>query len=198
MLAGVFNVVQSSTATQFRELRERTVDLTLARLRTPLRENDLTTETLFDDRVFIVAGAQNPWSRRRKIEFSKLAHEPWIALPPDNDASSFLADAFKARGLALPNPAVVTFSQHVRFHLLAKGRYHGPSRFRAAVQRRALLAQIFTGRYSISGAAYCDRHTQRSAVESDRKTLHRLCPRGLEAVDERNDVRGHWNIRSIA
>ena len=119
----VFHVVQTSTATQFRELPERNVDLTLARLSNPLVETDLDVQALFDDRVWVVAGAGNHLTRRRKIQFTELACEPWVGIPPDNEASSFVDEAFEASGLDLPKPAVVTFSQHVRFHLLATGRY---------------------------------------------------------------------------
>ena len=120
----VFHVVQTSAATRFRELRERNVDLTLARLSNPLTETDVDVQALFNDQVWVVAGARNPLTRRRKIiEFAELAREPWVAIPPDNEARSFVDEAFKASGLDLPKPAVVTFSQHVRFHLLATGRY---------------------------------------------------------------------------
>ena len=70
----VFHVVQTSAATRFRELRERNVDLTLARLSNPLTETDVDVQALFNDQVWVVAGARNPLTRRRKIiEFAELA-----------------------------------------------------------------------------------------------------------------------------
>jgi DNA-binding transcriptional LysR family regulator len=38
-------------------------------------------------------------------------------------AGSFAAEAFRASGLGLPRPTVVTFSQNLRYHLLATGRH---------------------------------------------------------------------------
>jgi DNA-binding transcriptional LysR family regulator len=120
----LFHVVQANTVTlEFRELRERSVDLALARLTRPLAADDLDTETLFDDKLFVVAGAQHPLARRRKIALEELAAQPWIAIPPDNVAGSFAAEAFRASGLGLPRPTVVTFSQNLRYHLLASGHY---------------------------------------------------------------------------
>jgi DNA-binding transcriptional LysR family regulator len=119
----VFRVIQSNTGSQFRDLRERSVDLALARLTKPLDDDDFDAKPLFDDQVFIVGSASHALARRRKVKFSELANEPWIGLPPDNDAGSFIAEAFEASGVELPKPTVVTFSQHLRFHLLAKGRY---------------------------------------------------------------------------
>jgi DNA-binding transcriptional LysR family regulator len=57
------------------------------------------------------------------VSGADLAAEPWIAIPPDNVAGSFAAEAFRASGLGLPRPTVVTFSQNLRYHLLAGGRY---------------------------------------------------------------------------
>ena len=119
----VFRVVQSSNDSGFRELRERSVDLALARLSKPLNDGDFDVRPLFDDQVFIVASVWHPLARRRKVKFSELAASPWIGLPPNNDASSFIAEAFETSGVRLPEPTVVTFSQHLRFHLLAQGRH---------------------------------------------------------------------------
>lgn len=120
----VFHVIQASTVShEFRELRERRVDVALARLLRPLAETDLSSEILFHDPSFVVAGARNPLTRRRKIKFVELAEEPWIAIPTDDLASSFVTEAFQASGLGLPKPTVVTYSQQVRFHLLANGPY---------------------------------------------------------------------------
>jgi DNA-binding transcriptional LysR family regulator len=62
----VFHVIQANTVTlQFEELRSRTVDVVLARLSRPLAEEDLKSETFFDDHLVVVAGAHNKWTRRR-------------------------------------------------------------------------------------------------------------------------------------
>src|SRR4030088_1407550 len=54
----VLHVVQANTVTQeFRELRERGVDLMLGRVSGPV-DDDLDVEVLYQDRMFIVAGAQ--------------------------------------------------------------------------------------------------------------------------------------------
>jgi DNA-binding transcriptional LysR family regulator len=119
----VFQVFQENIATRFQELRARNVDLALARLLEPLGDDDLEAETLFDDQVHVVAGAANPLTRRRKVKLAELADEPWIAIPSGGIASSFVAEAFRSSGLAMPQPTVQTFSQHLRYHLLASGRF---------------------------------------------------------------------------
>ena len=66
----IFHVAQVntlSTQLEFPELRERKLDLILARLVRPLGEfefeEDLEVEHLFDDELFVVAGMASPWAR---------------------------------------------------------------------------------------------------------------------------------------
>jgi DNA-binding transcriptional LysR family regulator len=119
----VFRLVDDTIAADFRELRARNVDLALVRLVKPLQDDELEAETLFEDHTHVVAGATHPLARRRKIELSELLHERWIAIPSDGLPDSFLSEAFRKAGLEIPSPAVVTYSQHVRYHLLTSGPY---------------------------------------------------------------------------
>lgn len=118
-----FHVVQENRASRFRELRERNVDLALARLLEPLDADDLESEVIFDDKVHIVAGAAHRLARRRKINLAELVGEPWVSIPSDDLLATLLVEAFRGSGLPAPKSTVVTFSQHVRYHLLATGRF---------------------------------------------------------------------------
>lgn len=106
-------------------LRERTVDLLVGRLATGLMDDDIQTERLFDDRLFVVAGARHPLSTRRKIKLSDLTGERWILSPQNNLLMPLIAEAFCAKGLAVPRANVSTISVHVRSRLLATGRFLG-------------------------------------------------------------------------
>ena len=119
----VVHVVQSNTVTQeFRELRERNVDLMLGRVSGAL-DDDLAAEVLYQDRMFVVASAASKWARRRKLALADLADEPWVNAPPDSIVGSYLADVFAAQGLPPPNINIVSFSMYLRNTLLATGRY---------------------------------------------------------------------------
>lgn len=120
------HVVETTTSTaapEFRELRERTVDLMLGRLSSPIVADDLQVQTLFDESIVVVAGAQSRWADRRDIELAELADEPWILAPPNNVARSLVEDAFRAKGLEPPRPRVTTYSMQLRMQLLSSGRY---------------------------------------------------------------------------
>jgi DNA-binding transcriptional LysR family regulator len=77
---------------------------------------------LCEDRLFVVAGTRNPWTRRQKIDLSELMDERWILLPPNNALNSLIAQAFEARGLKPPRGSV-SADIHVRIHLLTTGRF---------------------------------------------------------------------------
>jgi DNA-binding transcriptional LysR family regulator len=119
----ILHVVQANTVTEeFRELRERSVDLMLGRVSRPL-DDDLEAEVLFEDRLFVVAAANSPWARRRRIALADLAGEPWVNAPADSIVGSYLAEVFAAQGLPQPPVSVVSFSMYLRNMLLASGRY---------------------------------------------------------------------------
>lgn len=109
--------------TDFRELRERKIDLMLARASEPFVDNELDAEVLFRERYFVTAGANSPWVNRRKIELAELANEPWIQMPAETSINTALAEAFQVHGLDLPRTSVVSLSMNLRNHLLATGRF---------------------------------------------------------------------------
>ena len=97
----------TSTAQQYRELRERNVDLVLGRI-AQSSENDIETEVLFHDRIYIVARSRSPWTRRRKIQLFELADERWGMPPLDSPGAANVAEVFRKCGVTFPSKGVVT------------------------------------------------------------------------------------------
>jgi len=131
------------SAAQLSALRQRRYDFTLTRLDRSLTDegDDLSFETLFDDRVVLTAGIHTPWARRRKIDLAELVEEPWILSGADTWNHTFVTEAFQARGLPVPRASVVTLSTLVRGHLLAHGPYIAPiaqSSLRLHTERSAI------------------------------------------------------------
>src|SRR5215471_39104 len=77
----------SSGNLELPKLRERRLDLVLARLSAPAleyqSEDDLNIEVLFNDRLVAVAGPGSRWAGRRKIDLAELVDEPWILADAD-------------------------------------------------------------------------------------------------------------------
>jgi DNA-binding transcriptional LysR family regulator len=119
----VIHAIQATSSELYSVLRERKIDLAITRIGRSPRQQDVAEEALFDETLLIVAGKQNPWARRRKINLLELIDEPWIMLPIENPAASLVFDAFSKRGLPMPRRVVVSESGPLRSSLLATGRF---------------------------------------------------------------------------
>jgi DNA-binding transcriptional LysR family regulator len=118
-----FHVTQANTrSVLYRELRERNVDLVMGRIILQDIEDDLNTETLFDEPLLVVASHSNPLARRRRIQLAELLDESWV-LPGDGAARVTIAETFAAGGLAVPHADVVYASIHMHRALLVSGRF---------------------------------------------------------------------------
>jgi DNA-binding transcriptional LysR family regulator len=119
----VVRVIQASADTlDFRELRERRVDLALVRMEKSFAQEDLEVKALFDDRHRVVVGASSTWARRRKLSLAQLVDEPWT-FPAGPVIGRLIAEAFHARGLQTPRERVSASSILLRNQLLATGRF---------------------------------------------------------------------------
>jgi DNA-binding transcriptional LysR family regulator len=109
-------------------LRDRKYDLAITRSMQSLAHDsdDLSLETLFDDRMVVVAGARSRWATRRKIELEELLNEPWILSEPDTWNYARLHEACQAKGLPMPKATLLSLSVPLRAYLIAKGPYIAP------------------------------------------------------------------------
>jgi DNA-binding transcriptional LysR family regulator len=119
----VFHLMAGESAITYRALEERNVDLVIARIFGPVAEQRMQAENLCDEFDVVVAGAQNPWTKRRRVKLSELMNEPWTLPPPDSLNGPIAAEAFRASRLDVPRATVITSTIPVRNALLATGRF---------------------------------------------------------------------------
>jgi DNA-binding transcriptional LysR family regulator len=119
----VFHLVVADVETLHRALIERSVDLLITREFRPLADERLSIELLFDDPIVVVAGAQSPWVRRRRIVLTELLNESWVLPPPETAFGAAAMEAFRSCGLDYPRMTVVTIPADVRMSLLATGHF---------------------------------------------------------------------------
>jgi len=119
-----FQVVVGGDAmrTLYPNMAVRNVELLISRIADP-PPKEYSAETLFHDSAVVVTGANNPLTRRRKIDLAELVDEPWIQQLPDHYFASLVAEAFRARGCAPPRPTVSTTSAALRNELLSTGSF---------------------------------------------------------------------------
>jgi len=119
-----FHVTDTNVAAlEFRELRERKVDLMLGRVSKAFADDEIDVDNLFNDRLLVVASRESRWARRRTISPAELVNEPWILAPPSNLVRELFIEAFRAHRLEAPRAKVTSNSMNVRMHLLASGRF---------------------------------------------------------------------------
>jgi DNA-binding transcriptional LysR family regulator len=117
-----FDLLSTDTTSAFHALALRQVDLLVVHLVAPLVDDSMLADVLFDDPHVVVAAADSPWARRRRVRLADLADEPWLLPRPDAPYGAIVAEAFRADGLAMPR-TVVTSTLPLRSALLATGRY---------------------------------------------------------------------------
>ena len=117
-----FEVLATDTATAYRALLDRKVDLVVVHVIEPLAEGGMHVEPLLSDPHVVVAGAQNPLARRRGLKLSNLLSEPWALPMPEAPYGSVVSEAFGASGLPVP-ATIVNSTLPVRTTLLMTGRF---------------------------------------------------------------------------
>ena len=71
----------------------------------------------------VVAGLNNRWARRRRIDPADLAGEAWV-LPEANSVGwLWIDEAFRSVGVTTPKPQVISNSMSVRIGLAETGRF---------------------------------------------------------------------------
>jgi DNA-binding transcriptional LysR family regulator len=116
------HLVAGDPAATCQALQDRRVDLGIVRLYAPVSEGHMDAEVLYQEPWLIVASAQNPWTRRRKVALADLMDESWVLPPPDSLTGPLLMDAFRACGLEYPRATVTTNTLPVRRAMIASGR----------------------------------------------------------------------------
>jgi DNA-binding transcriptional LysR family regulator len=120
----VFHLVTAEeTDTLHRELSERNIDLLIARSARLSTDEKLGFEFLYDSSFVVVAGARNPWVRRRRIALAELVNESWVLPPPASVMGPAYLDVFRISGLNYPRTTVFASSAGVRLNLVATGRF---------------------------------------------------------------------------
>jgi DNA-binding transcriptional LysR family regulator len=105
---------------EFGQLRDRRVDILIGRIPGTELDDDIGAEPLYQDRLYIVAGRNSSWARKRKLMLSDLLQEPWMLTP---SMQGTLLDEFRANGVTAPKVTVRAYSTHQSTHLIATNRF---------------------------------------------------------------------------
>jgi len=110
---------------QFKELRERSLDLVIGRLPKQFSEDDLEAEVLFDEPFLAVVGVDTSWARKRRLALADLMLEPWVLPSYDSAPGELILEMFREAHLPPVRPSVTTMSAQLTVTLIASGRFVG-------------------------------------------------------------------------
>ncbi len=119
----MFHIVVAGIIAARHELSERNVDFLVRPRYAQFTKEVFDFEFLYDASHAVVAGAQNPWARRRKIGLAELVNEPWLLPAPESEIGSIYAKVFHASGLDYPRATVIALPLDVRMVLISTGRF---------------------------------------------------------------------------
>lgn len=119
----VFDLTVDESQTLFRQLRERRLDLLIARRFGAAADERLNFEILYRDSYVAVAGAQSPLARRRRVTLADLAKEAWVLPPPNSVIGAAAREVFLADGVDFPSVRVLAIPPEIRASLAATGRF---------------------------------------------------------------------------
>jgi DNA-binding transcriptional LysR family regulator len=109
--------------TEFRELRDRRMDLVIGRMSQASGYDDLKITPLYEEKYYVIASARSAWARRRRVALRDLVNEPWLHMPDGVIISALIEQAFKRQKLELPPARVTSLSMQLRTQLVANAGF---------------------------------------------------------------------------
>lgn len=117
-----FRVATANAGSLLRDLDERNLDLLLLR-EIGLFPERLSFEVLYSNPYCVIAGTNNPWTRRRQVDLAELVNEMWILPPQGERFGSLVTNIFNANGLPYPRASVTAYGLEMAANLLKTGHY---------------------------------------------------------------------------
>lgn len=120
------DIIETTTKTakpDYKELRDRSVDLIIGRISNEAPDNELNVETLFEESMFVITGKNSSWAKSRGITLHSLKDAKWILASIDNMARSLVQNAFESQKIPFPEPQITTYSMQLRMQLLQERDY---------------------------------------------------------------------------
>jgi DNA-binding transcriptional LysR family regulator len=117
-----FHIIAGDTSTLYQDVLRRNVEFSICRMIGPFPD-ELSAEIIFQDSPVVMASADNPLTRRRRLTLDDLADEPWVLFPFDSFFGSLVVDMFRANGHEPPRVTATSLSFNMQMELLATGRF---------------------------------------------------------------------------
>ena len=118
-----FQVAELESGKLGSEVLARSLDAGIGPKHVAGENEQLAFDQLFDDRLFVVAGAQHPLAARQSIGLEEIAHYQWALPATEGAVMTKLKSEFRRQKLDLPVPAVTAMSLLLRVELIATNAF---------------------------------------------------------------------------
>jgi DNA-binding transcriptional LysR family regulator len=118
-----FHVAELESGKLGSEVLTRSLDVGLGREQVVGANENLVFDRLFDDRLFIVAGAHHPLAGRRSITLEEAADQQWVLPTTEASVTAQFGSELRKQRLELPQSTVTTMSVLVRYELIASNSF---------------------------------------------------------------------------
>jgi len=118
-----FTTFSGPVESRMEALRERRVDVWVARAHTEDPGPELCFQALMHERLLVVTSEHSPWAALRAPSLADLMEAPWIIAQPELADGSPAQRAFAAAGLPWPRRLIVSDSLVLRLSMLRAGRH---------------------------------------------------------------------------
>jgi DNA-binding transcriptional LysR family regulator len=119
----IVHLVPGGLHIQHDALRGRRIEFGFAGTTGQGAADDIEAETLYEEPLVVVAGLENPWTRRRKIKLAELVNEPWTWPEAGTVIDSLVIQAFRASGVEPPRARIHAEAYSLRIRLASTGRF---------------------------------------------------------------------------
>ena len=173
----VFHVVPGGALALRESLRERRIELGIARLPEAAAEDEVHAEILFEEPLVVVASTANPWVRRRRIKLAELVNEPWTWSGPGTMFDTLVVDAFRVSGLEPPRATVYAEAINMRIRTRRDRTFsRSHSGIPVEIPCRACLDQEVAHRVADDAKVGRDHHAEEADPQPAGAAFHRMRP----------------------
>lgn len=114
----LMSVVEARESELLDRLRRRDIEVAILRMALVDPADDLRVETLFDERLCVVARREHPLAGRTDLSWSELLRQRWVLPPADCWFYEHVQRSLDALGLPMPAHLVETYAINLQFGMV--------------------------------------------------------------------------------
>jgi DNA-binding transcriptional LysR family regulator len=115
------SVLESRETELLDSLRRRDIEVAILRLALLEPDEDMQVDTLFDERLCVVAARDHPLASRPHLAWPDLQRERWVLPPPECIFFEHVVRTLDELGFVLPRHSVQSYSVHIQHGMVLHG-----------------------------------------------------------------------------